>query len=150
MVFEKSILQYKQGKWQDSRTGFARLIDNHSKFKSSAMAYMPFLSLKILEDAEKSGNQNTTQYREILVNDLKSALVSPEALNPTQKSKYLLQLGKTLYELEQYETALEALNNFIELYPKDENLFQAHLLSALCYQEGTKDSLNLRNMLKKF
>ncbi len=138
-VFEKSVLLFKQGRWQESREGFASLIENKSKWHLSALQYMPCLSLQILEEAENRGDPDIDKYREILIGDLKTVLGSCEDLETLRKARYVLQLGKTQYEAQHYHEAIETLNRFIENYPGDENLFQGHLLLALCYHEGIKD-----------
>lgn len=139
--YEKSVLLYKLGQWRESRTSFAELIDKKEDAKHylPSLQYMPCISMQLLEQAENEGDPDSKKYREDLLEDLKAVLNHAEQLDGAQRSKYILQLGKAEYDLQHYQNAIETLNGYIENTPNDENLFQGHLLLALCFHEGIRD-----------
>ena len=141
ILYEKGIVLFKQGKWLESRASFGELIQKKpdSKLYISAVQYMPYLSMQLLDIAEKQGSEEVLQWRYTLLNDLKTVLKESEHLADIQNAKYTLQLGKVLYDLQTYPEAIETLQQYVEKYPEDDNLFQGHLLLALCYHEGIKD-----------
>ena len=77
--------------------------------------------------------------REQLSDDLELVLNTPLALNDSQRPRYLVKLGKTLYDLKRYQKARHILNDYIKSYPDEPNAYQAHLLLAMCCHEGFKD-----------
>lgn len=141
VLYEKSLVLFAQGRWLESRKSFAELIQqaSDSRLYASAIQYMPYLSMQLLEEAEQQGGDEVNQWRHALLADLQRVLKDTEAGSNIQRAKYTLQLGKVLYDLKSYTEAIETLQAYIDKYPEDENRYQAHLLLALCYQDGPHD-----------
>jgi tetratricopeptide (TPR) repeat protein len=141
VLFEIGLLLYKSGELERSRVTFMRLIEQTPESPASlgAMQYLPSLSVEMLEKAEERG-EACDALREQLLMDLQQALDTPGVIKPTQKSTYLLKIGKVYYDMQKYNAALNILNQYVEQHSEDEHLFHAHLLLALCHREGLKDS----------
>lgn len=148
--FEISLILYKQGRWKESRDAFAAVIEKNdgSSMGLAAIQYLPCASLQMLEDAEVAGTP-CDELRELLLSDMKKALSTPGAIKPAQKPKYLLKMGKVQYDMQRYQAATNLLKEYIEGYPHDENLFQGHLLLAMCYHEGQRDPQNFAKHAEK-
>lgn len=153
VLFEKGVLEYKTNNLAESRKTFLELLENspHTPASLNAIQYLPCISLQQLEQAEERG-EACLQLRETLLSDICTALQTEGALKQTQRPAYLLKLAKVNYDMFRYEDAMQALKHLIEAYPDDENLFQAHLLLAICYQEGMNDpngfALNAERVLE--
>jgi tetratricopeptide (TPR) repeat protein len=143
VVYEKNVLQFKQRNWEKSRRDFLEFTQHYpsSDKLSGARQYIANSTSEMLEEAEKS-NLSQKFLKEQLIADLESVLHSPNAISVEQSSKYLLKLSKTLYEMQDYQKAILFLKSFLANYPNDQNLYQAHLLMALCYKDGLNDSKN--------
>jgi TolA-binding protein len=136
VLFENSRLLAHQERWSDARQGFLLFAQEYpqSSKRGLALQQIANASSHILESAEKRG-EATARVREMLIGDLLLVLNSPESIKSIQKPKYLYCLAKTHYELKQFPEALAVLKTYSEQYPSDPLLYQAHLLTALCYQE---------------
>lgn len=141
-LFEMGLLLYKSGDLEKSRELFMRLIGDKqdSPISLSAMQYLPNISLLMLEEAEQKG-EACDELRTQLLGDLLLALNTPGAIKSVQKPTYLLKISKVHYDMQKYNEALDVLNHYVNNHSEDENLFQAHLLMAMCYHEGLQDPL---------
>src|SRR5262249_26370126 len=79
----------------------------------------------------------------------RNALDTPEVIKPALRPKFLLKMGKVQYDSQLYQAAIQTLKEYIENHPQDENLFQGHLLLAVCYHEGMHDPYNFSDHAEK-
>ena len=119
---------FKEGQWQESREELMKFLDAYpsSRYVSLAQEYIARASWKMVDE-----NPESDFHREQLIHDLKDI----------EKPIYKLKQGQTLYELKRYPEAVEHLNTFISQYPDDPNLYQAHLILAMCYHVGFQNIL---------
>jgi tetratricopeptide (TPR) repeat protein len=143
VLFEISLLLHKIGDFEKSRSGFNELIEQSvdPSLKLAAFQYLPFMTLNQLEGAEEKG-EACDNLRELLLVDLKKAINTPGVIKPTQKPAYLLKMAKVYYDMQKYQEAIDILTLYLNQYSHDENVFQGHLLLAMCYHEGLQDLQN--------
>lgn len=140
VLFEISLLHYKTEEWENSRAAFLKLIEQapESTQGLAARQYLPCISLQMLEKAEAKG-EAAERLREQLLSDLKQAMETPGVIKPAQKPIYMLKIGKLYYDMQRYNEAMDVLNQYLQQHVHDENLFQGHLLMAMCYHEDKQD-----------
>jgi tetratricopeptide (TPR) repeat protein len=137
VVFDQGLALYKLGRWGESRAAFLSLIQKNpeSPLSISAIQYLPCATIQMLEKAHASG-EACEHLQQQLVFDLEQALETSGAVNESQRPHYLLKLGKIFYDMQKYTDSIRVLDTYVNDYPKDENLFQGHLVLAMCHQEG--------------
>lgn len=140
-LFERNTLLYRQGRWIECRKAAGQFAAKYPDSLRTPMMlqYIPSATLKQLEEAMANG-QETQALSEQLVNDINLVLHVPKAVPDEQKPKYLLKLGRSLLELQRYPEALAVADELLNKYPNDPNLYQAHLLAALCYRDGLQET----------
>lgn len=138
--FEKCMLLYKQKFWGESRKEFISYVQNHSDSANCKQAwqFIPQTTFKMIEEAQRL-NAPLDKLREQLIADLSLVINTPGAMPAAQRPSYHITLGKTMFELGKYQAARDSLQDYLERYPNDTQIYQAHLLLAMCSQEGFKD-----------
>lgn len=135
VYFEKLILLYKHNRWSDCRHALLTFLQDfpQSPQRSHAYHYLIQTTLKQIEEAQ--GNKNDVELLKVqLCHDLNQAISTAE--NQDQKATYVLHLAKTLYHLKDYSSAIEWLEKFVLDFPHSKQLYQAHFLLAISFQEG--------------
>lgn len=134
--FDRNVMFFKQGNWEESRKGFIEFAQKYpnSSDINVALQYIPNSTLQMLDEAEKM-HVPSDQLREQLIADMQLVLNAPGGVNQSQKAKYWLKMGRTFYDLKRYQNAMNILTTFIKEFPKDPNVYQAHLLMALSCQQ---------------
>lgn len=120
-AFEYALCLYKQALWDQSRLAFAKFLNEYpqSSLKVTALHYLPTTSLN---DPKASLEER--------LEDLKKVVDYPEAV----KGSYVLKYGKLLYENQEKEKAIAAIEPHLNLFTGVSECVQAHLLLAACYQ----------------
>lgn len=138
--FDRNVMFFKQGRWDDSRKGFIEFVQKYpnSSDITIALQYIPNSTLQLLDEAEKL-HIPSDQLREQLIADMQLVLNAPGGVTQVQKAKYWLKMGRTFYDLKRYQNAMNTLAAFIKEFPKDQNIYQAHLLMALSCQQVCQD-----------
>lgn len=127
--YERAMLLFRLGDWQDSREAFVSYILDYpqGKFYNKAISYIASASLKQLEA------HPADEKKEQLVQDIKLALNTPQALHAKQRPRYLLLLGKTLHDLRKYSEAQSTLETYLQEYPEDPNIQKGRIALAMTY-----------------
>ncbi len=140
VVFERDLLLAKPGSWQACHDAF---LDFTRQYPRSV--YLPHATRQLLkaasyrvEEIEAKGEEGV-RAREQLVNDIAGAVATAGVLDPKQEKDYRLKLARTLHDLGEYSKALEEICAYLSKYAETPNLYQAHLLAALCYQKQGGD-----------
>lgn len=138
VAFENNRLLYKQHQWKESREAFLAFAEQYPKSAHRPAAeHYAILSLQQqIQEAQKL-KEPTEPLQEQLLTALSQA--SETSLKSDQKPQFLLQTAGVLCELKRYPQALETLNRFLKDYPDHPQASQAHVLLALCYEEGHAD-----------
>lgn len=133
--FEKGFILFKMHRWQESRDAFVKFIKTHpgSILEYSASSYAAHAAVNVME----SNDDETAQLQ--VAADMERLLAQPSVDANPQKPTYLLLLGKVYVDLKNYSQAHSVIEEYLEKYPGDEDLFQGYLLMATCCKDGAHD-----------
>lgn len=125
IAFEIALLDYKLDKWEESRDGFLRFIEDYpeSGYRDHALALIPAATQQKID--EEGGSEGL---RGRLIDDIRLVREKSGGASP----QYTLWLGKELYEAKRYDEAEKILSEAPENAAR-------HLILALCRHDGFCD-----------
>jgi tetratricopeptide (TPR) repeat protein len=143
--FEWCAYLYRKERWQECYDAFEKFIDNYpeSTYASAAQRYRLNSSIYLVDDQktarEPEGAIPPKNLRVQMIATIQDAMNTGGVIEPQQMPAYRLKLAKTLFELKEYDNAVGVLERFLEDFPESPNLYQVHLLMALCFREGNEN-----------
>lgn len=142
--FEWCAYLYRKERWQECYDTFEKFIDDfpESSYAAAAQRYRLNASIYLVDNTtvekEEGEEKRPKNSRVQMIATIQNALNTGGIIEPEQMPAYRLKLAKTLFELGEYKNAIGVLERYLEDFPESENLYQVHLLMALCYREGDK------------
>ncbi|NNM43616.1 MAG: hypothetical protein HKM07_04675 [Chlamydiae bacterium] len=136
LSFDNAILFSKNEEWEKSRAAFTAFTQDFpsSSLKEKAALYKMNCSIK---EAEKASPDNMATIKQSLVSDLSEVLQNNTSLLEEQKQEYTLALGKTLYDLQEYERAAKFLEDYISTFTEESAPSDGLVLLSLCYLKSS-------------
>lgn len=120
-----------------SRQKFKDLIETHPEHSMNALAWHYFIQSSIsLSNFERS---DQSFVKDQLAFDLELFLSQEGLLTPQEKLEYELLLGRTNYEIQAYEEAIELLHEFVKKDLRKDLEAEGYLVLAYCYRKGMND-----------
>ena len=131
-LFELSHLDYQTSDWISCRKRAESFLTEFPTHELAPFARRYFLSAS----AEMASNapQDKT-FKEQLAKDIQSLLSAPASLSAAESKAWQFLLGKTFFELKNFNEAIPLLEPLCKEDPNANSLF----LLALCYRDGLSD-----------
>lgn len=141
LIFDCAMLLSKEEKWEESALAFEAFIAKfpESSQRSSAMRHAINFRLK---DFKHAGNETKIASQKLLLNSLQAALCEDKTFTSTERKKMRALVGKTQYELGQYEAAIDTLSEYITDFRGDSTCQEAYLLLAYCHMIDSEDQIH--------
>lgn len=135
LYLEYSLVTYNNENWKESRSMLASFLDDFPESSHTAIAWKYYLStsLNLLKEVEAGNSDYYT--KDDFLDDLTKVMEQDSVLSQNERKECLFLQGKIAYELEEYESASEYLNDYVSLYGEDATASEAHLLVALCHHK---------------
>jgi len=140
LLLEYGFIAHANNNWLKSYEVLNIFLKDFSNSQNASIAWKYLLSnaLNLLKEIE-SGHE--TSYSKMdFHNDLTAILDQEGILNENEYKECLFLHGKIAFELEDYNSSLSALKGYIEKYPEDMSIGEAHLIIALSHHKLGKNS----------
>lgn len=139
LLLEYGLTTHTNKAWEKAYSTLSLFLKQYpaSSYSSSAWKYLLSSGLHLLK--QKEAGMPVSYTKDLFYEDLKKALSQKELLTSNEQEEFLLLQGKLGYELNKYKESLASLSAYIQAYPENSNLPEAHLLAALCYQKLQTD-----------
>lgn len=141
LFYEYAIATHQNAHYMVSYTALQHFLTDfpESTLKDSAWRY--FLSCCL--HLSKSYETEVTSYsKDLFLTDLQKVLSHKNGLSEDEVREYRLLYAKLAYELTYYNNALDSLKDYIQDYPKDQSLGEAHLITALSLSKLNADPVS--------
>lgn len=140
VYFEWGLFLYGRANWKICHKIFTEIIQKfpESFYVLAAQRHRLNASMYLMALVEGEENEESLQpLRLQFISDLQEALSVEGVISKKQLPEYRLKLAKTLFKLQEYANALGILKRYLEEFSggDDGELYQVHLLMALCYRE---------------
>ncbi len=139
-AFQRIGLLYDLGRWQECHLAAADFLATFptSTYKICVDKAIAQATGKQLEDPTLT-KEARAKLQEQLASELNTLLRAPRALTQVEKPVYLLQLARVEYTRGNLPASKAIAQQFVTDYPRDKQLYQAHLLLAYSAYEGGSD-----------
>lgn len=132
LLYDQALLFAQAKNWEKSRIAFLDFLKEFPQTSHLDLVWGYILNCSIQQLKESPLNQETKKQ---FAADLQTALEQRFVFTTQERPKYQYMLGKTLFELQNYEAAAQALEEAMNTYPDDPSAPNSHLLLAYCYRE---------------
>jgi len=136
ILYDRSLLLSQTKNWEESRSSFLTFLDQFPETSHGDLIWGYILNCSI---QQLKGDPSDTLKKQF-AQDLKIALHRDAVFTPEERPSYQYLLGKTLFELGNYDEAVETLETALATYPDNTSAPNGHLLLAYCYREKNPGS----------
>jgi tetratricopeptide (TPR) repeat protein len=141
LCYDMALLYSHEGSYQEAADAFARFLEKFPESAHRQSALRHLVSLR-LEDLKSASVPTQKIKKELLIDVLAIALEEKKVFSPPEKQKMHYLLGKTQFELGEYEEAIEQLTEYARAYRSDPSCIDAYLLLACCYKQEDGDEIH--------
>ncbi len=138
ILYDYAVLLSRQKQWKKAESIFETLLTEFPRTEHLSLARRHQIFC-LFEDLKSTPIGTETLKRQHLVRTIQVAMEDESVFSKAEKKQIHYLLGKTLYDLQQFDDALVTLGDFVRLYPKDAHAKQAHLLIAYSHLQGSQD-----------
>lgn len=141
LLYDQALLLVQEGKWQEGASAFESFVKNFSQGPHCSNALRQIVNCRI-EDVKHASPETARIKKQQLLYTLNHSLETHKIFSPAEKQKMRYLLGKTQFELEQYDEAIGNLSEYVKDFPKDSTCADAYLLLAYAHYKGTHDDMH--------
>ncbi|MCF7851799.1 MAG: hypothetical protein K9M07_00995 [Simkaniaceae bacterium] len=141
LYLEYGLVCHENNKWKESYNTLKTYIASYKDGEHKNVAWKYFLSssLNRLKHLDENEGYSKAQFYDDLALVLNEQSMTKEILNPEEERDCRLLSAKTVYELKRYPVAAMQLEAYIQDYPNDQNLGEAHLILGISHQNLDSD-----------
>lgn len=140
VLFEYARIHYQIKNWEEASDAFSALITHYPKSGLAKSSWRYLLNASIQE--VKCASATTLKLKqERFAAVLSSILEKEKIFSDAERKQYQMLLAKTLYDLDENESAIETLTEFLKENKEKNVAADAHFLMALCYARTNNDPL---------
>lgn len=148
LLYEYAVVSHENQKFEKSYEAIKTFLNDFPTSEKKNSAWRYYLSC-CLHRSKLSDNDQPTYSKNLFYDDLQKVLTHGDSLSQQELKEYRLLHAKLAFELSHYNECLENLSAYISVYPSDENLAEAHLLTALSLSKMGADPEKLCFHLEK-
>ena len=148
LLYEYSVISHENQKYELSYEALKNFLGEFPTSDKKNSAWRYYLSC-CLHRSKLSDQEHATYSKNLFYDDLQKVLTHGDSLSQQELKEYRLLHAKLAFELSHYNECLENLGAYISVYPSDENLAEAHLLTALSLSKIGADPEKLCVHLEK-
>lgn len=141
LVYDIGQLFMQEDKWEEAALAFHLFAKEFPQSNQKRVALRNGVHAR-LEDLKHASIESKGIKKQLLLSSLLQALEDGRTFSETEKQQMRYLLGKTEYELGQYEEAIGLLSEYVRDYYKDPTCTDAYLLLAYCYKQGSGDDIH--------
>lgn len=134
ILYDHALLLSQSKNWAESRQSFLMFLQQFPKSSHGDLIWSYILNCSV-QELKMAVAENMQKKKEQFASDLKTCLVREHVFTPEERSAYQFLLGKTLYELANYNDAVLELEAYTATYPNHPSLADGYLMLALSYRE---------------
>ena len=139
LMFEYASLTYEHQDWQKSYRAFHTFLEHYPESERNTVAWRYYFSSSLNLYKEAQANENIHYAKGAFYEDLSSVLDQPGVLGDDERREYRMLQARTAYELDLFEVTYGKLQSYINAYPEDPSLAEAHFLCGLASKEINHD-----------
>ena len=141
LYLEYGLITHENGKFATSYNTLKGYLTLFPEAEHTNVAWKYYLSssLNRLKTLDKDQEYSKELFYEDLAAVLTAQAGSGEILNPEEEKDCRLLSAKTAYELKRFAIAANQLETYIQDYPSDPNLSEAHLILGISHQNMSSD-----------
>lgn len=143
MLFEWAHMYLESKNYEKAHPLFQQYITSSKDVATLPLAWHYFIYCSI-KNAE---NNPTNDQKLVLEKDLTNAL--KRSISVGEKAEYLYLLGKTRFQLKQFEQSIKSFDYLVKAFPKTKYLSKAYVYLGYSYREKNKDFLKFVECLEK-
>lgn len=141
LLYDNALLCTLEEKWFEGAAGFETFLKAYPQSAQHPEALRHLVNCRI-EDLNQASVETHKVKQELLLQALIQVLEDNKSFSAAEKQKMRLLLGKTQFELGQYDEAIGTLSEYTRDYKKDSSCTQAYLLIAYSYSQGSHDDVH--------
>ena len=141
LLYDEAVLLSQEGKFDEAASALESFLEEFPKTlqKSNALRHILVCRQESLKNASPESQKIKTH---LLMDSLERALGENKAFSTVERQKLRWLLGKTQYELCQYDEAIDTLSEYVLDFGKDPTCADACLLLAYSHLKGSQDQIH--------
>ncbi len=141
LLYDSALMFTQEGKWQEGAGAFEAFLEEFPQSVQKGSALRHCVNAR-LEDLKHASPETQKIKQQLLLQSLTRALEEKKTFSPAEKQKMRYLLGKSQFELAQYDEAIGNLSEYARDYHKDPSCVDAYLLLAYSYKQGSQDEIH--------
>lgn len=138
VMYDHALLLSYTDRWIEAREAFLAFLEHYPNSERTKGAWRNLLNCCI-EELKNPSELNSDETKRTFITILNQALHRDKILTEQEKEQYYLVLMKCYCELEEYESVVPVLSQYIADVSNPALLAEAHLLMAICHQKVSSD-----------
>ncbi|MBS0649340.1 MAG: tetratricopeptide repeat protein [Verrucomicrobia bacterium] len=134
LLYDHALLLSKIQKWEDSRDAFLAYLKEFPETSRSDLIWSSIVHCSV-QELKAASSENLLAKKEQLASDLLQALGKPNLFTPEEQANYRFLAGQLLFDLKNFQEALNELSLFATQYPEHSSIPEALLLQAHIHRE---------------
>jgi tetratricopeptide (TPR) repeat protein len=141
LLYDSALTLSQESRWEESASAFEAFLKEYPKSAQKTSVLRHIVSARI-EDLKHASVETQKLKQELLLDSLMLAVEEKKTFTQAEIQKMRYLMGKTQFELCQYDAAIATLTEYIRTFNKDPTCADACLLLAYCYRQGLRDDVD--------
>lgn len=141
LLYDQALLLLQEEKWQESVFAFEAFLKEFPQSAYRTNALRQIVNCR-LEDMKHASVGTEKVKKEQFLAVLNASLQEKKTFLPTEKQKMRYLLGKTQFELGNYDESISTLSEYVRDFSKDLSAADAYLLLAYAHYKGERDDIH--------
>jgi TolA-binding protein len=141
LLYDYALILLQEEKWQESASAFDSFIKSFPQSSYRANALRQIVNCRI-EDMKQGPVETARIKKQQLLSVLNQVSEEEKIFSSSEKQKMRYLLGKTQFEIGDYEEAIGNLSEYVKDFSKDPTCADAYLLLAYAHYKGERDEMH--------
>lgn len=141
LIYDCAMLLGKEEKWEQGASAFEAFLNKFPESSQRSSAIRHIINFR-LKDFNYAKAETKKAAQKLLLGSLRMGLREDKTFTSAERKKMRSLIGKTQYELGQYEAAIDTLSEYVADFSGDSTCYGAYLLLAYCYLDDSENQIH--------